>query len=245
MPLPKRKSLPELPGLEDNFDSHLSEFEELEDLSDESFDNAYSDDEDAFSEDYYIPDEEYDYSEEEVIENEEELDPYSEEEEIEYDEKEVVVKPKEKPKKKKKPSKKFNFNFKKIFSKLPIPDLKDTKKLAIFTVISIAIILLLVFLISSLFGGNKPKLLSGGDKISVVSVDETTLIANVSSTSETPGLVQVLYENENGKIIICESAENDFSTKEKEVDVSCYNVGTGNIKDMKLKETKLIKVNYD
>ena len=73
-----------------------------------------------------------------------------------------------------------------------------------------------------------------------ISIKDNYPIATIKLVNEKSGIVQAVYENENNKIIVCETSPYNFSAnEEKEMEMYCYNLNKE-----KLSELKLIKYNF-
>lgn len=73
-----------------------------------------------------------------------------------------------------------------------------------------------------------------------ISIKDNHPIATVKLIDNKRGIVQVVYENENNKIIVCETSPYNFlANEEKEIEMHCYNLNKA-----KLSELKLIKYNF-
>lgn len=73
-----------------------------------------------------------------------------------------------------------------------------------------------------------------------ISIKDNHPIATIKLVDNKRGIVQAVYENENNKIIICETSSYNFlSNEEKQIEMYCYNLNKE-----KLNELKLVKYNF-
>ena len=73
-----------------------------------------------------------------------------------------------------------------------------------------------------------------------ISIKDNRPIATVKLVDNKRGIVQVVYENENNKVIVCETSPYNFlANEEKQIEIHCYNLN-----EEKLSELKLIKYNF-
>lgn len=73
-----------------------------------------------------------------------------------------------------------------------------------------------------------------------ISIKDNYPIATVKLVDNKSGIVQAVYENENNKVIVCETSPYHFSAnEEKEIEMYCYNLN-----NEKLSELKLVKYNF-
>lgn len=254
MPLPKKRSLPSLQDIE-NISIEEND-ENLIDLTDEDFgisDNISHDDEYELNEEELaaFSDENNNY-EEEYLFDEESQEDLQEEPQVINNQKEIIN---EVPKrtKIKKGDKKEKLKLPNVsLPKIKLPDNLPIKKIGIIAGAVLIVIILLLLLFSLLGGGKKDSTAPSSESqqnskinIEVSNEGNTSVYLKVTSDEETPGIVQAIYSSPTGKTVLCESTENDFSSKTKEVEAACYNIGSDIINDLKLIETKLVKSNYN
>ena len=73
-----------------------------------------------------------------------------------------------------------------------------------------------------------------------ISIKDNHPIATVKLVDGKRGIVQSIYENENNKIIVCETSPYNFlANEEKQMEMYCYNLN-----NEKLSELKLIKYHF-
>lgn len=73
-----------------------------------------------------------------------------------------------------------------------------------------------------------------------ISIKDNHPIATVKLVDNKSGSIQAVYENENNKIIVCETSPYNFlANEEKEMDMYCYNLNNEN-----LSKLKLVKYNF-
>ncbi len=73
-----------------------------------------------------------------------------------------------------------------------------------------------------------------------ISIKDNCPIATVKLVDDKRGIVQAVYEDENNKIIVCETSPYNFlANEEKQIEMYCYNLN-----NEKLSELKLVKYNF-
>ena len=73
-----------------------------------------------------------------------------------------------------------------------------------------------------------------------ISIKDNYPIVTIKLVNNKRGIVQAIYENENNKIIVCETSPYNFlANEEKEMEMHCYNLN-----NEKLSELKLVKYNF-
>lgn len=73
-----------------------------------------------------------------------------------------------------------------------------------------------------------------------ISIKDNYPIVTIKLVDNKRGIVQVVYENEKNKIIICETSPYNFlANEEKQIEMHCYNLN-----NEKLSELKLVKYNF-
>lgn len=73
-----------------------------------------------------------------------------------------------------------------------------------------------------------------------ISIKDNHPIATVKLVDNKSGIVQAVYEDENNKIIVCETSPYNFlANEEKQIEMYCYNLN-----NEKLSELKLVKYHF-
>lgn len=73
-----------------------------------------------------------------------------------------------------------------------------------------------------------------------ISIKDNCPIATVKLVDDKQGIVQAVYENENNKVIVCETSPCNFlANEEKQIKMYCYNLN-----EEKLSKLKLIKYHF-
>ena len=258
MPLPQRRSLPSLQDIE-NISIEEND-DNLIDLTDEDLGNSDNNLYDSEYNENYLNDkeleafsEENNHYEEEYLFDEESQEELIQEEPQVKENQEEITNEVSKRTKIKKNNKKEKLNLPNVsLPKVKLPDNLPIKKIGIIAGAVLVVIILLSLLFSLLGGGKKDSVtpLSEPQQSSKINIEvsnegNTSVYLKVTSDEETPGIVQAIYSSPTGKTVLCESTENDFSSKTKEVEAACYNIGSDIINDLKLIETKLVKSNYN